>query len=113
MGESVRLTREQALDAAVAEIGGALRARYHLAADELLVEWHCGPDGHAELRVGAIGAGQGAIHEDDFDDTLTALRDLHIDVLDAERWAATVGERQYLAEMPSDAFAARMRSKVK
>lgn len=113
MGEGVRLTREQALDAAVATIGGALRARYHLAPAELLVEWHCGPDGHAELRVSANGAGQGAIHEEDFDETLTALRDLHADVLDAERWAATVGERQYLAEMPATEFAARMRGKVK
>lgn len=107
------MTRAEAVARATAEIAGALRARYHLQPHELIVDHKTGPDGHVELQVRVAGAGQGAIHEDDFDDTLTALRDLHIDVLDAERWASTVGERQYLAEMPDNDFAARMREKVK
>lgn len=107
------MTREEALDKAVEAIGSALRKRFSCGPVDLYVQWHLDPDGHAELRVKAQGFGAVASNHPDFDDALTELRDEHIDVLDAERWVASVGERTYLAEMPSEVFAARMRSKVK
>jgi hypothetical protein len=113
MGARVRVTREEALDEAAGCIGSALRARWCLDPDELHVEWSLDLDGYATLHVYTSGAGAAVQDDCDFDAMLTALRDEHIDVLDGERWIALVGEDEAVCEMPADAFAARMRSKVK
>lgn len=112
MGESVRLSRTEAINVAVDTIAAAIRRRWHLRPSELRITWQLAPDGHVLLKVEANGAGGVAIHDSDFDATLTEHREEH-SALDAERWAESVGERQFIAEMPDDVLAARMRSKVK
>lgn len=113
MVASVRVTREEALDLAAGVIGSALRARFHLEPGELFVTWTLDPDNHAMLHVETRGLGAYAIEDAEFDQVLTALRDEHADVLDSDRWAAVHGEDETVREMPEDAFAARMRGKVK